>query len=191
MDAPDDWVFAYGSNMHLADLRRWFDSHGLGRARLGRVHPALLPDHRLLFDYHSPSRDGGAANVEPAAGREVPGLVLQVNSQALAGLDEKEGHPARYLRSKVPVRLLSGEKLLAWLYVVTPKYRRAHHVPPRRSYLALMLEVAKERGFPESYLAELRTTECAEDEPRPYGGAEPLEEAALPASARSGKGRGG
>ena len=159
-----DWVFAYGSNMHLGDLASWFERNGLGHARVHRAEPAVLSDYDLAFDYISPSRNGGAANVRPAAGREVPGLALEVNEVALRGLDRKEGHPKRYRRGpdRVVVRLASGEPLRVWLYEVTPEYRESEDVPPRRSYLKLLIEVAERQDFPEWYLDRLRATPTAD-----------------------------
>lgn len=172
------WVFAYGSNMHVGDLARWLRNNGVSSATVCQVMPAVLPGHRLVWNYYSPVRRGGAANVEPEPRGLVLGLALRVDDAGLAALDRKEGHPQRYAREEQTlVRLERGFELLvqgvpaalqeelaalspsaasrAWVYRVQPAYRRAQHTPPRRAYLQLMLQAAEQHGFPAWYVGEL------------------------------------
>ncbi len=159
-----DWVFAYGSNMDVADLRRWLVDRGHDQPRVERVEVAVVPGYQLVWNYHSRARRGGAANVEPAAGRELPGLALQVDAPTLAGIDLKEGHPHRYRRGpkRVPLELESGERLRAWLYVVLPGFTESSFIAPRRAYLELVLGAAERHAFPDWYLDELRATPTAD-----------------------------
>jgi len=159
-----DWVFAYGSNMDVDDLCRWLKARGHPEPRVARVEVALLSDFRLVWNYRSGARRGGAANVEPAEGKELPGLALQVDAPTLAGIDLKEGHPHRYRRGpkRVPVRLESGELERAWLYVVLPEFTLGELVPPRRAYLELLLRAAERHAFPAWYVAELGRTPTAD-----------------------------
>ncbi len=154
-----DWVFAYGSNMDLDDLRAFLAARGIN-GRIARAEPALLPGFRLAWNYFSRARAGGAANVEPAPDRELPGLALRVDAPALAGIDLKEGHPQRYRRGpkRVAVRLRSGDVERAWLYVVEPAFRQDKTVLPTRAYLALLIGAARRHGFPRWYLDELAVT---------------------------------
>ena len=151
-------VFAYGSNLHLEDLAVWMARGGFGAPGLERVLPASLPGYRLVWNYPSQSRQGGAANVEPCEGGEVPGAVLEVNGPTFSALDVKEGHPERYARSEQTVRLRSGGETTAWVYEVTPAWRRPHPVWPSREYLELVIEGARRLGLPETWLRTLTET---------------------------------
>ncbi len=157
-------VFAYGSNMCLPDLARWLRAKGHRPPADLRPRPALLPGHRLVWNYFSPPREGGAANVEPCPGRALPGIVFDVDAELLAALDRKEGHPERYSRGDAPrtVELPAGGTLDAWVYVVTPAWARAEPVPPRRAYLDLLVAGARAHGLPGWHVAELLATPTAD-----------------------------
>lgn len=147
-------MFAYGSNMHLPDLARWHRDKGLQAPRVLSARVAVLGDHELCWNYYSRVRGAGAANVRPAAGREVMGLALTVDDDTFENLDRKEGAPHVYERVRCTVRV-DQTSLPAWVYQVTAAWRRAEFVPPRRSYRQLMLDAACEHGFGEAYLQQL------------------------------------
>ena len=151
-------VFAYGSNLHLEDLARWMERGGFGPVGVTRALPGAMPGFRLVWDYWSSSRRGGAADVEPCEGEEVLGAVLDVDPPTFEALDEKEACPALYAREERVVRLLEGGEATAWVYRVTPKRRQAPPVWPRREYLALLVEGGRRLGLPEAYLRELAET---------------------------------
>lgn len=165
MSKSVEWVFAYGSNMNIEDLQRWFDEKGHRRARIARVERATLPDYRLVWNYHSISRDGGAANVERAAGQSLPGVALDVNPEALSAIDEKEGHPRYYSRGSalVPVELAAGPRIEAWLYVALPKHCSTTTVYPRCSYLEILIRASEAHGLPADHVAMLRAMPTKED----------------------------
>lgn len=151
-------IFAYGSNMHLADLTRWLAERDLAHVAPARATPAVLADHALDWHYHSVSRDGGAANVVPAPGEAVHGVVLHGCAGLLEAIDRKEGHPTRYSRGEAPVTttcLRTGTAHDAWLYRVTPAYRTEAPVAPRAAYLALMIEAAREHDLGAVWIARL------------------------------------
>ncbi len=155
------WVFAYGSNMHLPDLRRWLGERGHDADGLLRFAPACVPGYELTWNYRSVVRRGGAANVIPRSGAELLGLALFVDDGLLAALDEKEGHPTRYDRGSVPVaaRLRDeGAAIEVWLYQATDAHVVAGVAPPRASYLALLIEAAEEHGLAADYVERLRAT---------------------------------
>lgn len=155
-----EWVFAYGSNMDVDDLRGWLATKGLEADGIRRVERAALTGYRLVWNYRSTSRDGGAANVEPCAGQDLPGLALSVDAMTLTAIDQKEGHPRYYNRgsSPLPVRLLTGEEIVAWVYVAIPDRCSASPVPPRRAYLQLLINAARQHGLPAWHVAELEAT---------------------------------
>ncbi|RLB54817.1 MAG: hypothetical protein DRJ42_08010 [Deltaproteobacteria bacterium] len=149
-------VFAYGSNMHLPDLRRWMEDRGHGDGNVLNAYQGLLSGWELVWNYRSPARKGGAANVHRRAGVELPGVVLEVDDGGLLALDEKEGHPGRYSRGDAPVtvRVPAGETQ-AWLYVVRAEFRSAEVIPPRREYLDLVLAGARAHRLPKDHLRSL------------------------------------
>lgn len=157
-------VFAYGSNMHLGDLRGWMERRGFGDGCIHGSRAAFLEGWELVWNYRSPSRSGGAANVQPATGAVLPGALLEVDARGLEALDYKEGHPGRYRRGEppVPVKLEGGDVAEAWLYVVTTEYRQPHPVLPRLSYLRLMVEGAIHHGLPTWHVEALKKLETAD-----------------------------
>jgi len=160
-----DWVFAYGSNMHMVDLRRWLAENGHGAGGIHRVEPATLPGYRLAWNYRSRTRNGGAANVAPAEGRVLPGLALLVDAVTLRALDMKEGHPSWYDRgaSRHTLRLHAGGVVDGWVYVATAARCSVDAVWPRREYLELLVVAAREHGLPHAHVAELEATPTADD----------------------------
>ncbi len=150
------WVFAYGSNMHLPDVARWCRERQVSPIEPARIERAMLPGHRLIWNYYSDARGSGAANVERASASDLPGLALQIDDAALASLDRKEGHPRRYRRRPESITLHSGECPTAWVYAVRPEYRSPEVVLPSAEYLGLLLAAAEHHGFPAEYIAELR-----------------------------------
>jgi gamma-glutamylcyclotransferase (GGCT)/AIG2-like uncharacterized protein YtfP len=154
-------VFAYGSNMNLPDLRRWLKAEATGVNILAAA-AATLEDHRLVFNYFSCRRGGGAANIAPATGEILHGVVLDLDDTGLAALDRKEGYPHHYGRQERVVRLRGGEPLLAWAYIVQADHAQDRFVAPTRHYRSLLVEGALEFGFPKSYVAWLETLEAVE-----------------------------
>jgi gamma-glutamylcyclotransferase (GGCT)/AIG2-like uncharacterized protein YtfP len=142
--------------MDLDDLRGWFSHQRLEPPQIVRSAVGVLEDHELTFNYYSRARQGGAANVEPARGREVYGLILWVDALTLAGLDVKEGAPHRYERRRVNTTCAGGGLVRAWLYSVTPAYRSTHFVAPGARYLGLLTRAAEQHAFPEAYRRRLR-----------------------------------
>ncbi len=154
-------VFAYGSNMHLVDLRRWMNVRGFEDARVLGSSAAYLHGWELVWNYRSPVRLGGAANVQRRDGAVLPGALLDVDVRGLEALDRKEGHPGRYRRGPdlVEVEAASGRGAEAWLYVVTAEYRETDLVLPRAEYLTLMVEGALHHALPEWHVEALRRVE--------------------------------
>lgn len=157
-----DWVFAYGSNMNLKDLRQWLEKKGYGSDGIKQAEAATLPGYRLVWNYYSTGRNGGAANIEPATGKELPGIVLQVDQETLDGIDRKEGHPKYYSRgdAKRMINLEGGEEIEAWVYIAVHERCCSKLTPPRREYLQLMIDAAREFNLP--HIQELEKTPTAD-----------------------------
>ena len=96
--------FAYGSNLHRADLRaRCADAQAMG--------PARLLGWRLTFR--------GVADIEPAEGRFVHGALWSVSAEDVRCLDRYEGAPSLYSRRSVEVETPLGPRT-AMTYVMQP-----------------------------------------------------------------------
>jgi gamma-glutamylcyclotransferase (GGCT)/AIG2-like uncharacterized protein YtfP len=134
--------FAYGSNLDADQMRaRCPGSHPLFRAR--------LEDHRLGFTYLSRKWRGGAADVLPAQGECVWGVVYALSDDDWPKLDSFEVGYARAQR-----RVLDDDDRAHDIttYVVVEKGR----FPPTREYLDKILRWGAHWRFPEPYLDALR-----------------------------------
>lgn len=149
--------------MNLPDLALWAASKELPAPVVRCIRVATLHDFELAWNYRSPGRRGGAANVARAPGRSVPGVVLCIDRATLAALDHKEGHPKRYSRGDAPlaVELRTGGRLDAWVYEVTDEWRASGLVPPRADYLNLLIQGARRFGLPQWHIRSLETTPTA------------------------------
>lgn len=156
------WVFAYGSNMHLEDLEGWFVRSAEPWARPLRAVPASLAGFRLVWNFHSDSRAGGAANVERAHGHMLHGLGLLVSEPVFQGIDKKEGYPLVYGRELVSIALSGGEAVDAWVYAVQPDRTRESFVPPTKHYRNLLIVGAKAHRLPAFYIDELESIQTAD-----------------------------
>lgn len=156
-------VFAYGSNMHQEDLARWFEANEFDYdASVLGLELGYLVDHTLVWNYLSPVREGGAANVGAAPGKRLPGVILEVDASGLEAIDRKEGYPDRYGRRLETIAVPDGVERQAWVYRVTDAYRREGFTPPRRNYLDLIIAAAERFRFNDAYLEWLRSLETAD-----------------------------
>ena len=147
--------FAYGSNMSSEEMQAWCPG-----ARF--IATARLPHHRLDFTRYSRKRQGGVADVVPAKGQEVWGVLYELDAGDLVALDRKEGVPNAYTRAYVDIAPVSGETARALIYTVVDK---ATTEAPSREYLGIMLKGARERDLPADYLAMLERIAIRESAP--------------------------
>jgi cation transport regulator ChaC len=152
------WVFAYGSNMHLQDLRRWLRENDHPEHGILRVLTASLSGFRLVWNYPSRRRGAGAANIEAHEGATLPGVVLEVDERTLNAIHAKEGHDHTYVGSLRRIALAGGAEIDAWVYIVRPERCRSERVWPTTEYLELIIHAAKEHGLPASHIDELTRT---------------------------------
>lgn len=128
--------FAYGSNLDQQDFERWCEERGHGYGLLDDVvGPAVLDDWALVFGRESKRKGGGVLDIWPRLGHQVPGVVFEVDKEALAALDKKEGHPNHYVRREVVVEH-AGRELKCITYVGTPPGTRLF--VPTASYLDIV-----------------------------------------------------
>ena len=139
--------FAYGSNMDVNQLKRRV---GEGIEILG---PAVLKNHTLKFNKISPRR-GGCANVEPAEGEEVWGILYSLSEEQIEILDEYEGAPHHYRRVKVKVQTEKGEVIEALTYVACEGFKR-EGLRPSDDYLNRLLSARE--ILPREYVKKLES----------------------------------
>jgi len=155
-----DHVFAYGSNMDLEHLAEWCHAHCKAEAEIFAAQVAILPEHKLIWNYYTKTRKGGAANIVASAGSQLPGLLLKVSKATLGYIDRKEAYPHHYDRAlQSHIVLADRSQLHAWVYQVVPRHRQATSVWPTRAYLNILINAAKKHGLPEWHIAELAATQ--------------------------------
>ena len=134
--------FAFGSNLDADQMaERCPGSRAAFRARLA--------NHRIAFTYPSRRWGGGAADVVPAPGNSVWGLVWELDDAQLAALD-------RYELGYERVGLVVLDAVDRSHRVTSYSVRTKGEHRPTRLYLDKMLTWGKRWQFPEDYLALLR-----------------------------------
>jgi gamma-glutamylcyclotransferase (GGCT)/AIG2-like uncharacterized protein YtfP len=145
--------FAYGSNLDAVDWGIYCKGAGADPTGMRPLGPAWLPDHRLVFHFHSASRSGGAADVIPSArGEAVPGVLMELTDEALGVMDAKEGHPNVYGREVVDVSTLDGRTHTVTTYRVTSAAQASKHTAPSAYYEGLVRTGLESRALPTQHL---------------------------------------
>lgn len=125
--------FAYGSNLDPAGM-----AHRCPEAEV--VGRAVLVDWRLAFR--------GVADVEPAKGQLVHGLVWSCTDECVASLDRYEGVAGGFYRKELlPVVRETGEVVEALVYVMCPD-ERDHEAQPSEGYLDTIVRGYHAFGLP-------------------------------------------
>ncbi len=146
------FYFAFGSNMaREVFLRR-------RTMRCERGEPAVLEGHRLAFT--EPGLVFGVepsfANIEPAPGHTVHGVLWQIPDDDFARLLTTES--PNYQATAVSV---SGTRSGTVPAMTLRSRRRQLEKAPSRRYLGLLVAGAREHGLPPSYVAELESRPTA------------------------------
>jgi len=137
------WYFAYGSNIDEERLR----------TKRG-VEPVsstvgVLRDYKFLFNKKSKYKNCSYANVVPEEGSVVYGVLYLVSRSDLEKLDYYEGCPTEYYRIKLVVEKLSGDKVMAWIYIAN---RTKEDLKPCEGYVDIILRGARRFELPEDYI---------------------------------------
>jgi gamma-glutamylcyclotransferase len=143
--AATSWYFAYGSNMNRAQM--------LSRARsiLEEV-PARVENYEMVFN--KKVRGGsGSANIQPAPGKTVHGVLYKIQESAYRSLDRYEGVPVHYRRIEVTVTLPEGRKIGAQAYIAAKVEKGLR---PALHYLQGILDGAAQHGLPAEYIGEIK-----------------------------------
>ena len=138
--------FAYGYNMQSEHMRQQCPGSRL-------VAKVRLRDHRLVFSrWWDAWGGGGVADVQPAAGEVVEGVIWDITAADREALDRFEAYPTSYSRKDVIVETWDGQRLGAFASVARPEgsYR------PARDYLTRIIAGAEEQGLSPAYLTFLK-----------------------------------
>ena len=146
---PDSNYFAYGANLHLAQMKSLCP-------RSAPVCPARLVDYRLTIALPAASSGNqpGWATVTPEAGAQVPGALFRLHEDDLPALDHFEDYPALYDRKDVEIVTAEGP-LRAMLYIMRHPIRTAR---PAAHYVETLRQGYRDFDLPmevlESVLGE-------------------------------------
>ena len=144
--------FAYGSNMNWLQMQDRCPS-----ARF--LHLAVLPDYQLAFTRKSIKRGCGVADVVPAPGQNVWGVVYEISNRDVENLDRSEGYRSgrernSYWRRECLVLLMGDErrpqKLFA--YFGDPQSKPPG---PNAEYKELIVSGARQWHPPNDYIRQL------------------------------------
>ena len=144
--------FAYGSNMNWPQMQRRCPSSRF-------VCVGRLSGYHFGITRHSRLRNCGTANVYPAAGKEVWGIVYDISDADLLILD---GFEDGYTRKMLSVHPLEDGKrpLDALVYIAAIE----DNVPrPNAEYRRLIIEGAKHWSLPTHYLTMLEAIQVDSD----------------------------
>ena len=127
-------ILAYGSNLNHHDWGKFCRRHGYPVDILQFEETVKIPDHKLVFDWYSSSRKGGAANIKKAVGHYVDAVLFSTNDQGIQALRQKEGHPYAYLETEVNALRNDGSEVKANTYLVPQSAQRKYERPTREYY---------------------------------------------------------
>lgn len=158
MDENSDTIptlyFGYGSNLDWEDWTKWCQKKGHNPSGLKEIGPAWLDGYYLCFDYYSRGREGGAANLRPLASGRIatPGALFEISPEALAALDQKEGHPLAkyYQREIVTVHTEDGKQHTALTYIHHAK--EDNFFAPTKEYESLIRNNLERLDLPTKFL---------------------------------------
>ncbi len=150
--------FAYGSNMASSQMA----ARCPGATLLG---VARLPDYRLAFDAWSDRRGGLVADALPAPGRDLWGVLWDVNDAHAAALDRYEGVArGQYRRENVSVQTATGEPVEAFAYIICDPGEEG---PTTEGYRDILLEGAREHRLPPACVKAIEAVPTHPPRPGP------------------------
>lgn len=134
--------FAYGSNMDVAQM-----ADRCPGARI--VEGAVLADYRFII------APRGYANVVPAPGEAVMGLLWEISAANEASLDRYEGvRPGLYHQDEFAVLTTAGRSVQAMLYLASESGTGL----PQPGYLEGIVAAARHHGLPADYITRLESS---------------------------------
>ena len=141
------WYFAYGANMD----RRRLELHRAVKVLERRL--GVLENYRLVFDKVSSIRPTtGCANIVPAEGKRVLGVLYRIEESEISRMDIFEGVGSdQYHRERLLVKAEDNDLVEAEVYVAD---ETREGLEPSVEYLDTILKAARESGIDEDYIRE-------------------------------------
>lgn len=136
------YYFSYGSYMSPEKMLTSIPS-----ARL--VGTGRLRGYQLAFTAFSELRKRVGADIIPAPGESVWGIVYEIPEESLVEMDRNKVYPVLYDRLEVTTEV-SGQFVTAWTYALVDKTDSGHAPDP--VYLQLLTDLTRTHGFPEEYV---------------------------------------
>lgn len=121
------FYFAYGMNTNREQMARRCPAAQV-------VGPAVLPGYRFRF--------AGCADIVPAEGHAVEGVLWYITEECMAALDILEGYPHYYNSKEVLVKC-GSEDYFAEVYYMNPGFGDDY---PSQSYLDMVTEGYQQHG---------------------------------------------
>jgi cation transport regulator ChaC len=140
------WYFAYASNMNRAQMKS--RAGEIFEEKLGR-----LENYELAFNKKVRGGTAGA-NVRPASGKAVEGVLYRINESAFRNLDRAEGAPVHYRRIQVTVKDREGKPVPAQAFIATKVEKGLR---PASHYLKTILDGAAEHDLPADYVESIKS----------------------------------
>lgn len=135
--------FAYGSLMSPLEINRTCQGD------ISNGEAAWLDDYRLAFTRLSHQWGGGVADVIPAPGMRVWGVLYWIDNLCRVALDLREGNGIAYQREQLPVTRPAGDTVNAIVYRVIN--RKETEVRPVHDYLNAIQHGAENAQLPADY----------------------------------------
>ena len=111
-----------------------------------------LENYEILFN--KKARGGSAtANIHPAMGKTVYGVLYRISEAGLRSLDRFEGVPQHYRRIEVTVTDGEGNRVPAQAFIATKVDKGLRPAP---HYLQSILQGAEEHKLPGEYVEVLK-----------------------------------
>ena len=109
----------------------------------------------LLKDYEFGPDTRGYANIRPQAGKQVWGVLYDVDQHCIDALDEFEGYPHTFGRQEITVSDEDEKQQKAWVYIeAADKFGNA---PIRDDYMRRVVGGARQNNLPEKWVEFLST----------------------------------
>ncbi len=146
--------FAYGSALSRRHIGEWAAEHGVDARLFARGAPAVLRGYRLVFDVESRFWGGKVANLAEDKDGVVHGVLFEIPPPAKDAVLRKEG-VATGLSQEIDVTVeAEGKPVAAKAFIAKPEKRSEPGAPSGR-LMQYLLEGARERGLPVSWIEVL------------------------------------
>ncbi len=165
--------FAYGSVLSRRHVGEWAGEHGVDPRLFARGAPAVLKGYKLVFDVDSRFWGGKVGDLVEDKDSTVHGVIFEIPPLAKDAVLRKEGVATGLFQEIAVTVQAEGKELAAKAFVARPE-KRTEQGPASGRYVGYLVEGAKERGLPASWVEELEQHAKAAAPTQPAPGLSPL-----------------